>query len=154
METWTIYFRDSIGGCSTFFFLMVFFLVFLVFSSTFTDQYLIKDLRIPLQISRALYLCVAPSSLRICFTNISCLVLSRPWTLSSQLCLLNSPRQLSVWISLHGTHFFSQWAGALDGLDLFVFRFSGITVLHWLLSAVWELSIFVYFVQFLVFKAE
>lgn len=89
METWTIYFRDSIGGCSTFFFLMVFFLVFLVFSSTFTDQYLIKDLRIPLQISRALYLCVAPSSLRICFTNISCLVLSRPWTLSSQLCLLN-----------------------------------------------------------------
>lgn len=118
-------FRDSFGDCSTYSFLVLLTLLFMVFSPMCVDQYLIKDLKVPLHISRALCLCVSASSLIICFTHFSCLGLPKHWNVSSthqdSLSLFGFPITVLT--------FPSQVAGELDELNLFVFLLSGITVL-------------------------
>lgn len=110
-------------------------------------------MRVPLQISRALCLYVAPSSLIICFINFSCLGLPKLWTLSSQLtkaCLcLDSP-------SLHSL-FSASELGHLIGSTCLFFFFQGLlfyTDCYPVFENLFTNSIFIYFVQCLVFKTE
>ena len=115
--------------CFTYSSLVVLFLAFMVFCLTCLGQYLIKDLRVPLQISRTLYLCgylFSDNLLRV----FSCSSLS----LRQPICLDSS--------SLHSLFCASELG------HLLVFLLSGITVLHRLLPNVWKPGVSYIFLNF------